>query len=87
MNSRFYRTAPPLITRIQKLFTDDLAKMNDFLRQENKILRSKLCQRMPLTQAARRTLVRYGMPIKDRLWDVISIVCPETLLAWNRRMK
>jgi len=27
------------------------------------------------------------LPIKDRLWDVISIVRPETLLAWNRRMK
>ena len=87
MNSRFYRTAAPLITRIQKLFSEDLAKENDFLRQENKILRSKLGQRVPLTETDRRTLVRYGMPIKDRLWDVISIVCPETLLAWNRRMK
>jgi putative transposase len=27
------------------------------------------------------------MPFKDRLREVISIVCPETLLAWNRRMK
>jgi hypothetical protein len=87
MNSRFYRTAAPLITRIQKLFSEDLAKENDFLRQENKILCSKLCKRVPLTETDRRTLVRYGMPIKDRLWDIISIVCPETLLAWNRRMK
>ena len=87
MNSRFYRTAAPLITRIQKLFSEDLAKENDFLRQENKILRSKLGKRVPLTETDRRTLVRYGMPIKDRLWEVISIVCPETLLAWNRRMK
>jgi hypothetical protein len=87
MNSRFYRTAAPLITRIQKLFSEDLAKENDFLRRENKILRSKLGKRVPLTETDRRTLVRYGIPIKDRLWDVISIVCPETLLAWNRRMK
>ena len=87
MKSRFYRTAAPLITRIRKLFSEDLAKENDFLRQENKILRSKLCKRVPLTETDRRTLVRYGMPIKDRLRDVISIVCPETLLAWNRRMK
>src|ERR1022692_2098528 len=87
MKSRFYRTAAPLITRIRKLFSEDLAKENDFLRQENKILRSKLCKRVPLTETDRRTLVRYGMPIKDRLRDVICIVCPETLLAWNRRMK
>jgi len=64
-----------------------LAKENDFLRQENKTLRSKLGKRGPSTETDRRTLVRYGLPIKNRLWDVISIVCPETLLAWNRRMK
>ena len=87
MKSRIYRTAAPLITKIQKLFSHDLAKENDFLRQENKILRSKLGKRVPLTETDRRTLVRYGMPIKDRLRAVISIVCPETLLAWNRRMK
>ena len=50
------------------------AKENDFLHQENKILRSKLGKRVPLTETDRRTLIRYGMPIKDRLWEVISIV-------------
>ncbi len=80
MKSGFCRTAAPLITKSQKLFSEDLAKENDFLRQENKILRSKLGKRVPLTESDRRILVRYGMPIKERL-------CPETLLAWNRRMK
>ena len=42
MKSHIYRSAAPLITRIQKLFSHDLAKENDFLHQENKILRSKL---------------------------------------------
>jgi hypothetical protein len=32
-------------------------------------------------------LVRYGRPIKERLAKVISVARPETLLAWNRRMK
>ncbi len=31
---------------------------------------------MPLTETDLRVLVRYGMPIKDRLREVISIVCP-----------
>ena len=87
MKSRLSRTAAPLITTIQKLFSEDLAKENDFLRQENKILRSKLGKRVLLTEADRRTLIGYGLPIKERLADVISIVRPETLLAWNRRMK
>lgn len=86
MKPNLRHSAAPLITRIQKLFSEDLAKENDFLHQENKILRSKLGRRVPLTEADRRTLVRYGPPIKGRLQDVISIVRPETLLAWNRRM-
>ena len=61
----FLPHAAPLIARIQKLFSGDLAKENDFLRQENKILRSKLGNRVPLTESDRRTSVRYGLPIKD----------------------
>jgi hypothetical protein len=87
MKIRIERSTAPLLTRIQKLYSKDLAKKNDYLRQENKILRSKLGQRVSLTEMDRRTLVRYGIPLKGRLREVISIVCPETLLAWNRRMK
>src|SRR5258706_7879356 len=61
MATNFRRSAAPLITAIQKLFSEDLAKENDFLRQENKILRGKLGKRVPLTEADRRTLVRYGL--------------------------
>jgi len=75
------------IDHLGKLFSEDLAKENDFLRQENKILRSKLGKRVPLTEVDRRTLVRYGLSIRERLAEVMTIVRPETLLAWNRRMK
>ena len=51
MKPRLARTAVPLITTIQQLFSEDLARENDFLRQENKILRSKLGRRVPLTGA------------------------------------
>src|ERR1017187_7969994 len=87
MTANFRLSAAPLITTIQKLFSEDLAKENDFLRQENKILRSKLSKRVPLTEVDRRTLVRYGLSIKERLAEVMTIVRPETLLGWNRRMK
>jgi hypothetical protein len=40
-----------------------------------------------LTEADRRTLVRYGLAIQKRLAEVLTIVQPETLPAWNRRMK
>jgi hypothetical protein len=78
----------PLVTYIHRLFNKDLAMENDFLRAENKVLRDLIPgKRLKLTERHRRALVRYGMRIRERLADVISIVTPETLLAWNRRMK
>ena len=79
--------ANPLVAKIQRLFSRDLALENDYLRQENKILRSKLGSRVPLTEADRRVLVKYGLRIRNRLGEVISIAKPETLLAWHRRQK
>ncbi|MDA0837679.1 MAG: hypothetical protein O3B01_30015 [Planctomycetota bacterium] len=89
MDSDTDKTSPasPLLVRVGRLFEKELAQENDYLRAENKILRSKLGTRIPLTENDRRILVRFGMQIRERLRDVISIVKPETLLAWNRRMK
>src|SRR5664280_2427434 len=81
------RSTNPLIARIDQLFNRDLALENDYLRQENRILRSKLGRRVPLTESDRRTLVKYGLRIKDRLREIMAIATPETLLAWNRRQK
>ena len=80
-------SANPLLAKIQRLFSRDLALEADYLRQENRILRRTLGARVPLTEPDRRILVKYGLRIKDRLREVISIAKPETLLAWNRRQK
>jgi len=87
MNSSSQNSANPLIAKVQRLFSRDLALENDYLRQENKILGSKLGARLPLTESDRRILVKYGLRIKDRLAEIISIAKPDTLLAWNRRQK
>lgn len=87
MESDPRESGQPLIAQIRKLFRRDLALENDYLRQEDKILRGKLGKRVSLTERERRILVRYGMRIKDRLGDVACIVKPETILRWNRRMK
>jgi putative transposase len=87
MNSNCRNSANPLVAKVQQLFSHDLALENDYLRQENKILRSKFGTRVLLTEADRRILVKYGLKIKARLADIISIAKPETLLAWNRRQK
>ena len=85
MKSSSPKSTNPLIAKIDQFFNRDLALENDYLRQENRILRSKLGRRVPLTEADRRTLVKYGLRIKDRLRQIVAIAKPETLLAWNRR--
>src|ERR1051326_2937400 len=65
MKSRIRHSAAPLITTIQKLCSEDLAKENDFLRQENRILHSKMGKQIPSTEADPHRLVRYSMRIRD----------------------
>ena len=81
------KSANRLLARIAKLFNEQLALENDYLRQENRILRSKLGKRVPLTDVERGILVKYGLRIRDRLGEVMSIATSETLLRWNRRMR
>ncbi len=87
MKTSITNSAEPLLTQIRQMFVNDLSLENDYLRQENRILRSKLGKRVPLTDSDRKVLVKYGLRIREHLADVISIVKPETLLAWYRRMK
>jgi hypothetical protein len=47
-------SAGPLFTVIKNLFIRDLALQNDYLRQENKILRGKLGKRVPLNDHEHR---------------------------------
>jgi hypothetical protein len=49
MNSSSQNSANPWIAMVQQLFSRDLPLENDYLRQENKILRSKLGARVPLS--------------------------------------
>ena len=44
----------PLLLQIRKLFDRDLGAVNDYLVHENRILRDKLGNRVPLTDADRR---------------------------------
>lgn len=59
----------------------------DFLRAENQILRKRISGRLRFTDSERRTLVKYGLRIRDCLEQVATLVKPETILAWNRQFK
>jgi hypothetical protein len=77
----------PIQTDIFNLLPGNSAQIIDFLIAENRILRNKFGKRVPLIDADREELVRKGFPIKKWLGNICSIVKPETILAWNRKMK
>ena len=54
MNSSCQHLANLLIAKVQQLFSRDLALENDYLRQENRILRSKLGARVSLAEVGPR---------------------------------
>ena len=63
-----------LITHIHRLFNRDVGLVNDYLRLENRILRSKIGKRVPLNNRERRWLARYG---KDEEYSNIEIRNPK----------
>lgn len=65
----------------------DLLVQNEYLVPENRILRNQIPGRMRLTDGERTTLAALGKRLeKQALAAVMSVVKPETLLAWHRRL-
>ncbi len=58
----------------------------EYLRAENRVLRSRLgAKRLRLTDAERRLLAEKGKPLgRKRLAEVASLAAPETILRWYR---
>ncbi|MBN1817191.1 MAG: hypothetical protein JW828_07500, partial [Sedimentisphaerales bacterium] len=51
----------PIIAMITRLLCRELTLQNEYLRQENKILKSKIKNRMVFTEDERRTLVEAAL--------------------------
>ncbi len=66
---------------------EELLLRNEYLAAENEILRSKLPSRVPMTDAERVRLANLGKRLGTKaLEDVATIVTPETIRAWYRRL-
>ena len=60
----------------------------DYLRAENQVLRSKLKEtgkRLKFTDEQRRQLVIKAKALGKRLFEIVSIVRPETILRWHKK--
>ncbi len=65
----------------------ELLLRSEYLVAENRILRNQLPSRLHLSDGERRTLAEIGKQLGKRaLSEVASIVRPETILGWHRRL-
>jgi hypothetical protein len=59
----------------------------EYLVAENRILRDQLQGRLQLSDAERQTLAEIGKKLgKQALEEVATIVKPDTILGWNRKL-
>jgi putative transposase len=78
----------PIIATITRLLCRELTLQNEYLRQENKLLKSKIKKRIIFTDDERRTLVEAAMAMgKDLMKQVVTIVQPKTILAWQSKLE
>ena len=73
----------PIIATLTRLLCRELTLQNEYIRQENKLLKSKIKKRIVFTDDERRTLVEAAMAMgRDLMEQVVTIVKPKTILAW-----
>lgn len=76
-----------LLAYVTGMVNQQLLLQNEYLIAENRILRSHLPARVPLTNAQRATLAEIAKRMGRRtLEQVASVAKPETILAWYRKL-
>src|SRR5262244_2310991 len=76
-----------LLAYITGAVDQELLLRNEYLCTENRILRQQITGRVRLTDAERKTLAEIGKRLaKQALAAVASIVTPDTILTWHRKL-
>ena len=89
---RLRSTAPALdptamLSYISGSVDEELLLRNEYLVAENRVLRNQLQGHLRLTDGERRSLAELGKRLgKQALDEVASIVNPDTILGWHRRL-
>jgi putative transposase len=76
-----------LLAYITGTVDQELLLRNEYLVTENRILRHQITGRVRLRDGERKTLAAIGQKLgKQALKDVATIVKPDTMLAWHRKL-
>jgi hypothetical protein len=66
---------------------EEFLLQNEYLVEENRILRHQIAGRVQLTDAERQTLAEIDKKLgKQALAEIATIVKPDTILAWHRKL-
>jgi putative transposase len=76
-----------LLAYITGSVDQELLLRDEYLVAENHLLRQQIRSRVQLTDAERKTLAEIGKKLsKMALEEVATIVTPDTILAWHRKL-
>ncbi|MFC1805406.1 integrase core domain-containing protein [Planctomycetota bacterium] len=85
---RFNWARLPLIATIARVLCREVTLENEYLRVQYEVVRSKVPGRIRFTDEERRRLVDAALAMgRKAMRSVVSIVKPETILAWQRRLE
>ena len=74
----------PIFALLASVTRQELARQVAYLKEENKILRARLPQRLVATPQERRRLLKFGRKLGVQLRELISIVSYQTFVRWIR---
>ena len=76
------RLLQPLLVYLSVANDRELARQVQFLREENRMLRGRLPERITVTLQERRRLIKYGKGLGPAIRELLSIVSPRTFARW-----
>lgn len=76
------RLLQPLLVYLSVATDRELARQVQFLKEENRILRARLPERITVTPRERQRLIKYGKNLGPAIKELITIVTPRTFARW-----
>ena len=74
-----------MIATVARLLCRELTLENEYLRLENRLLKSEVEGRILLTDDERSTLMKAALAMgRELMRKVVTIVRPDTILTWQR---
>ena len=83
-NSKMPDIFHPLLALIASATDKELARYVEFLKEENKILRTRIKGQVHTKPEERKRLLKLGKPLGKAIEELITIVKPSTFYRWCR---